>query len=221
MNVFFEFLVLSGMLAFLLTILMHLTRKNTTLIGLYLLQSLMLAFFLGTTAYVEKDMLLVLPAVLALLVKVILAPYFFLRFIKRSKEYFTSRTYLGIPFSLFAILLLSLFLSTRTFPLLATMSAGGAFPLEYMPFYVFGMFLSLFLIVNHKDMLAQIIGILSLENWIVFAGIAVGVRQSLALELGITFDIAVWILIVTIFVSMLHRTSGSMNVAKLTHLKEQ
>lgn len=221
MNLSIEFLVLSGMLAFLFTLLMHLTRKNTTLVGLYLLQSLTLVVFLGVISFLGNDTLPLIPALLTLFVKVIFAPYFFFRLIKGSKEYFTSKTYLGIPLSLLVILGLSVFLSTRTLPAFGGVSEYGIFPIGYTPFYLLGMFLSIFLIVNHKDMLAQMIGMLSLENWIVFASAFVGFKHSLVLELGITVDIVLWILIATIFAAMLQRSHGSMNVADLTHLKEQ
>lgn len=221
MNVLSEFLVLFGMLAFLFTLLMHLTRKNTTLVGLYLLQSLSLVVFMGIIASIEHDPLPLLTALLTLVVKVIFAPYFFFRLIKSSKEYFTSKTYLGIPLSLVAILGLSVFLSTHTLPSFDAITENNMFPIEYLPFYMLGMFLSIFLIVNHKDMLAQMIGILSFENWIVFASIFVGFKHSVLLELGVTVDIVLLILIALIFAAMLQRSHGSMNIARLTHLKEQ
>ena len=52
------------------------------------------------------------------------------------------------------------------------------------------------------------------------AGIAIGVKHALLLEIGMSFDIAIWIIIALIFISRLHQSFGTLRVSHLTHLKE-
>lgn len=219
-DIFAQFLIGFSMLAFMLTIAMHITRRNTTLLGCYLLQSLFLAAFLGTLAVKESDRLIIPAVLFTLIIKVILTPYFFGRLIARTKAYFTARTYLNIPLALLVIIALTLFLSRDIFAPFAMLGDSGLLPVSPYGLYLSGILISLFLIVNSRDVFAQIIGILSLENWIVFAGASLDVKHSIILELGITFDIAVWIVVAAIFIGMIERNFGSLNQSRLIHLKE-
>ena len=82
------------------------------------------------------------------------------------------------------------------------------------------MFLSLFLIINRKSALSQIVGILSLENSIVAFAIFAGLEQSLSLQIGILFDISVWLIIATVFMSMMYTHFGSLDVTDMKKLKD-
>lgn len=215
-----EILTISCVIAFIASIFMHVTRKNTSLITLYALQSLGLVIFLGIISMIEHDRILTVVALMTFIIKVVLAPYFFYAVIKRSKIFFASGTYLGIPLSLFAILLL-MFLSTKLLmPFISSVGENQLFPIVLYPILVSGILTSLYFIVNHRDVLGQIIGILSLENWTMQTGIAIGVKHALLLEIGMSFDIAIWIIIALIFISRLHQSFGTLRISHLTHLKE-
>jgi hydrogenase-4 membrane subunit HyfE len=51
-----------------------------------------------------------------------------------------------------------------------------------------------------------------------FAALA-GLEQSPVLQLGIVFDITVWFVISTMFVSMIYRHFGSLDVTNMKKLK--
>jgi len=68
--------------------------------------------------------------------------------------------------------------------------------------------------------LSQIIGILSLENTIVAFTIFAGLEQSASLQIGIIFDIFVWLIIATVFVSMIYKHFGSLDVTSMKTLKD-
>ena len=70
---------------FLLTIFMHAVRQNTTLVNLYLLQSLLLSFLLILFAIERKEQMLFITAFLTILIKVSVAPAFFYRLINKLK----------------------------------------------------------------------------------------------------------------------------------------
>ncbi len=215
-----EILTIACVAAFVSTIVMHITRKNVTLIGLYALQSLSLATFLGVISWLESDRTLMLVAALTFLIKVVLAPYFFGGMIKRSRLFFAEGTHLGIPLSLAFILVLMFFSTKLLLPFVGVIPGESLLPLMLYPIMISGILVSLFFIVNHHDVLGQIVGILSLENWTMLTGVAIGIEQTLLLEIGISFDIAVWIAISLIFVSKLHQNFGNLRISHLTHLKE-
>ena len=63
-------------------------------------------------------------------------------------------------------------------------------------------------------------GVLSLENSIMAFGLFSMIDQSLLLEMGIIFSISVWIIIATVFISMIYKHFGSLDVTKMKHLKD-
>ena len=81
-------------------------------------------------------------------------------------------------------------------------------------------FTSLFLIINRKDAISQAIGVLSMENSIVAFAIFAGLEQSPMLQLGIVFDIFIWLIIATVFISMIYRHFGSLDTSTMKHLKD-
>lgn len=215
-----EILTIAVIIAFIASVLMHITRKNTSLVALYALQSLGLAVFLGLSAMQNGDRVLTVVALMTLIIKVILAPYFFYAIIKRSKIFFASGAHVGIPLSLVLILGL-MFLSTKLLlPFVASLGSSVAIPVILYPILISGILISLYFIVNHRDVFGQIVGILSLENWVMQTGVAIGVKHTLLLEVGMSFDIAVWIIIAVIFITRLHEKFGTLHISHLTHLKE-
>jgi len=68
--------------------------------------------------------------------------------------------------------------------------------------------------------LSQIIGILSFENSIVVFAVFANLEQSAALQLGIVFDIFIWIMIASVFISMLYKHFGTLNVSSMKNLKD-
>ena len=91
---------------------------------------------------------------------------------------------------------------------------------ELLAIALASLLISLFLIVNRKGALSQIIGVLSLENSIVAFVFFAGLEQSPTLQLGMMFDITVWIVIATVFISMINKHFGSINVTEMNYLKE-
>jgi hydrogenase-4 component E len=200
---------------------MHATRKNMSLVDLYALQSFAFVLFLFVIGYNEGDWILLFVALLTLVIKAIVAPYFFTKLIKGSKIYFASGAHFGIPLSLIAIFILMFFSTKLLAPFLSVIDAEALLPLMLYPILMSGILVSLFFIVNRKDVLAQVMGILSLENWTMLTSVAIGVKHSLLLEIGMSFDIAVWIIIAFMFVTKLHQSFGNLHLSHLTQLKEE
>jgi hydrogenase-4 component E len=160
---------------------------------------------------------MLLIVILVLAIKVFLAPHFFLGFVKRYKTGVSATAYLNLPLTLLLVAALSTFAHSRVFSPLAAIVPENA---AMLSLGIAGMLISLLLMVNRKGMLSQIIGVLSLENSIVVFGLFAGLEQSAILQIGIMFNIMVWLIITSIFSSMIYRHFGALETAEMKSLKE-
>ena len=198
------------------TVGLHLARKNVNEALLYALQSLAIVAMLGVSVWQHNSVGLLVVASVMLVVKVVLAPIFFVRLINRHKLKFSASTYANFPEIIFAIALVLLLVSSSVFKPLTTIVPGNH---SYLVLSLTALFTSILLMVNRKGALSQAVGVLSIENSIVAYAIFAGLEQSAVFELGILFDVFVWIIIAIVFVSMLYRHFGSLDVTKMKHLK--
>ena len=83
----------------------HLSRKNSSCIFFYIVQSLAVSLLLFIPAVREKDVLLMVAAILTMSIKAVGAPFFFYRLIKRHELTFSANTYLSLPLTLIGIAL--------------------------------------------------------------------------------------------------------------------
>ena len=162
-------------------------------------------------------MLLFFVILIIFIVKVVLAPIFFIKLIKKYALVFSVDAYLGTPITLIVITIIIFITNSQKFLPLSNILPDNKILLSLT---LSSIFLSLFLIINRKEALSQIIGILSLENSIVAFSIFAGLEQSPALQLGIIFNIFIWIIIAVVFMSMIYKHFGSLNVSYIKNLKD-
>ncbi len=202
---------------FLTIVYLHVVKKNFDAAAMYSVQSFVIVL-LWLNAYLEtREMSLLLVAILVCIVKVILAPAFFIRLMQRHQVKFSASTYLNTPLTLISIsLLTAVAYSSVLRPLTSIVPAHQTL----LSIALASMFIALFLTINRKGALSQIIGILSLENSIVAFALFAGLEQSFALQVGVLFTVSVWIIIATIFISMLYRHFGSFDVTEMNQLQD-
>lgn len=196
-----EILTLCAGLVFLIALLMNLVRKNTTLITLYLLQSLAAVLALATLASAEGAVGLLYAALLTLAVKVIMAPWFLFRLIRRYSARFSAASYLSMPLTLIVLA------ASTGFAYIVSHSLPGEHA-SAVPVLLSAIFCAFFLMVNRRGALAVVVGVLALENGVVLLAAMLGAAHTFALEFTVAFDIAVWVVIASVFLSMLHREFG-------------
>lgn len=197
---------------------MHLSKKSSLVVSLYMVQSLVVSIFLFSAAFKELSLVLGIVAGLMFVVKVLVAPYFFRRLIDKHQLIFSASTYLSEPLTLIVLAVLTAFTHSQLFKPLAILSNENT---DALLLAAATMLISLFLIINRKGILSQMIGILSLENAIVSFAFLAGLEQTPGLQLGITFDISIWLIIATIFASMIYEKFGPLDVTTLMrNLKE-
>ncbi len=196
---------------------MNVAKKNTTLVTAYLVQSTFLVALLSIQAYQESSFRLFLVVMCMFVIKVFIAPRVFLRFINRSHLNFSASTYLNVPMTLAVLILLTLFAQSEVFsPLFQFVSHA----VQVKIFLAGSVLLSFFLTINRKGALSQIIGVLSLENCIFAFGNFLGVKQAISLEMGILFDLLFWVIISSIFIAMIYRHYGTLDLSELRQLKK-
>lgn len=197
-------------------ILMHLVKKSTNMVGLYLTQSLVVSCLLALSAIINHSTSFFMVALVIFVVKVVVAPRFFLSLIKKHRLRFATSCYLNMPLTLAGLTAIIAVTRSSLFSPLLELNPSNK---EALLLSLSAMLMALFLIINRKGALSQMIGILSLENAIVSFALHAGLEQGPGLELGIMIDIIVWILIGTVFVSMIFKKFGSVDVTEMTNLK--
>lgn len=202
---------------FLTIIYLHSAKKNFGAAIAYGVQSLIIVLFVVGSFFETGRASLLFLGLIILTIKVVVAPIFFSRLIKKHKLYYSVSTYLNTPMTLIVVAILTAVAYSPTFVPLTNIVADAR-PLLQLS--LAAIFLSLLLIVNRKGALSQIIGILSLENSIVAFAVFAGLEQSFSLQIGILFDILVWLMVATVFMSMMYKHFGSLNVTAMSHLKE-
>ena len=218
-NTFPSIILLLDGLAFLLAILMHLTRRNANLVRLYLIQSLFLTVVLVVLGFSLGEKSLLWMALLTFFVKVVIAPVFFFRVLRKIPGAEISATnYLSTPLTLIVVMaLVVLSYSKIIIPLgVLTPEMLGLFSLNLSMVLT-----SIFLLINRRGIFTQIVGILCLENSIVFLSTIIGVKQPVGLEIGMLFDIALWIVVAIVFISMIHTQFGTLSTTPLKKLTEE
>jgi len=202
---------------FLTIIFLHLTKRNLSASVAFSIQSVLVAFFFLNSFLETPDSYLLLVIIFTIIVKVILAPLFFIRLIKKHALAFNVSTYLNVPLTIIIMASLTFLAHLEKFnPLTNIVPAYH----QLLSLALASIFLSLFLIVNRKGALSQIIGVLSLENSIVTFIIFAGLEKSPGMQIGVIFNILIWIMISTIFVSLLYRHFGSLNVTDMKNLTD-
>ncbi len=213
-----QFILFLETLLFSSVILMNLARKNFQVVYLYAAQSLIITFVLFNSALRDMSFLLLAVVMLTFLVKVIVAPYFFSGLLKKHQLHFTASNYFNIPMTLVGLTAITIFSFShflRPLIILAPKNENALLLAMAM------MFASIFLTMNRKGVLSQMVGILSLENAIVSFAFLSGLESSVGPQVGILFDILVWIIIASIFASMIYRHFGSFDVSTMKSLKEE
>lgn len=204
-------------LFFITIVFFHIGKKNFGLAIAYGIQSFVIVLLLVNSFFETGVVSLLFIALLILVVKVILAPAFIIQLIKKHELKFLVSTYANMPLTLIIVAVLTAVAHSSIFAPLVTIIPANK---ELLSLSLSALFVSLFLTVNRKGALSQIIGILSLENSIVAFSFFAGLEQSPALQIGIIFDISVWIVIAAVFISMIYKHFGSLDVTEMSHLTD-
>jgi hydrogenase-4 membrane subunit HyfE len=140
-----------------------------------------------------------------------------MKIIKQSKLNISSSTYLNVPMTIGMLAGISIFAQSEVFSSFSFLLTSI---LQPRLFLFGGILISLFLIVNRKGVISEVVGMLSLENFIYSTSLFLGVKQLVYLELGILFDVLFWIIIARVLVNFIYKHYKSLEVTELSQLKK-
>jgi Hydrogenase 4 membrane component (E) len=196
-------------------------RWIVTNIRLFAVQSFLLAAIAGMIAWFNHAPHIYIAAVLTLLVKVILAPVLLERLVDRIGIRKEIEPIINVP--------LSIMISGGLTLVGYTVAESFNRPEEIAGFRTLGhnalaVAISLFLIgffmmINRRKALTQVLALLSLENGLFLAAISLTYGMPLIVELGISFDVLVAVMVLGILVYRIRETFESMDVSKLRRLR--
>lgn len=196
-------------------------RWIVTNIRIFAAQSFFLAAIAATIAWFNHAPHIYIAAVLTLLVKVILAPLLLERLVDRIGIRKEIEPIINVPLSIVISGGLTLlgYMVAESFH--HPEEAAGALALGHN---VLAVAISLFLIgffmmLNRRKALTQVLALLSLENGLFLAAISLTYGMPLIVELGVSFDVLVAVLVLGILVFRIRETFESMDVSKLRRLR--
>lgn len=207
-------LLASLMLVFQLLLVVQ--RMLITNIRLFALQSLLLAIIAAVVAYAYGAWHLLVVVVLTLLGKVIFLPWLLTRLVRRIKIEQEVRPFVNMPASM---------LICGALTVLAYVVARPFTSLERLGSNTLAVALTLlltgfFLMINRRKAITQVLALLTTENGVMLAAIALTTYgMPLVVEMAIFFDVIVAVMVLGLLVFRIRESFDSMDVSKLNELK--
>ena len=187
-----------------------------TTIRLYGAQSVLLGMVAATTAVSAARHELFVMAALTVAFKGLLIPWFLMRVIDRIGIRREIEPFLNVPVSLLvcAGLTVTGYRASAGFPI------GARGVSHHLVGIALSMLLiGLFLMVTRKKAITQILALLTVENAVFLVAVGVTSGMPLVVELGISFDVILAVLILGILVQRIVGRFESMDVSRLSKLK--
>jgi hydrogenase-4 component E len=205
----------SAALLFITVLIMAASKRISTCIVLFGLQSAVMTAEILAIAYVSRSLEALAVAALVLGVKVVAIPYALFRVvkdIKATREVESSTTASQSVFIAVGLILLS-FLAVQPY-------ARALHVDEDMLAAAIALVLTgAFLMVSRKKALMQIMGLLVLENGIFLAALTTTFGMPLVIEIGVAFDLLMGVLLMGVFVFRIRDTFDHLDVSKLRRLR--
>jgi hydrogenase-4 component E len=191
-------------------------RNVREYVSAYLVQSLVVtaiavAVGIGTLRW---DLFLV--AALTCLVKVLLIPRMLWAVGNRLPEQRERAPMLNVLASLLAALTLT---AVAFFTAPTVVAPGTVLNEPPLAISVALVLIGLFILSVRRHVLAQVVGLLTIENGLFSGALAIVYGMPLLVEFGILFDVLVAVVVLTLLVTLLHRTVTSADTFNLRRLR--
>jgi hydrogenase-4 component E len=185
-------------------------------IRLYGLQSLLLGAVGAAMGLADHRPHLYVTAALTIVLKAVVIPWFLLRVIDKVGIRREIEPFVNVP----ASLLLCLGLTVVGY----RVSLGMAGASQGVPHQVVGVALSmvlmgLFLMVARRKALTQILALLTIENAVFLVAVGATSGMPLVVELGISFDVILAVLVLGVLVNRIVDRFESMDTSRLSNLR--
>ncbi len=211
-----QILQILGALLLLTTFAMVATRLLSGAISSYAVQSFVLGLVAAVVAYFTGSNDLYIVAVLTIIVKCGAIVWILRNVTNRLHVQREVRPYLNIPASLLVCVLLTLL----AFFVSPAVVAPGTFLNEPpLAISIAMVLIGLFILSSRRHAVAQVIGLLTIENGLFSGAIAIAYGMPLIVEFGILFDILIAVIVMSLLVTLIHRELISADTVDLRRLK--
>jgi len=207
-------LLASLMLVFQLLLVVQ--RMLITNIRLFALQSLLLTVIAAVVAYAYGAWHLLVVAGLTLVGKVIFLPWLLTRLVRRIKIEQEVRPFVNMPASMLICGVLTVLASVVARPFTSLERLGSNTLAVALALLLTGFFL----MINRRKAITQVLALLTTENGVMLAAIALTTYgMPLVVEMAIFFDVIVAVMVLGLLVFRIRESFDSMDVSKLNELK--
>ncbi|MDD5109003.1 MAG: hypothetical protein PHC29_05805 [Candidatus Omnitrophica bacterium] len=207
-------IILFGVLV--LTYLMFVAKRMPVLIRSFRCQSFFLFLVTSIMAFDEHQLDLYIVAALLFVIKVLLIPYLLYRIMKKMRVSGDIGLFVNVQLSLLCALGLAYLAWIFSARLVAPSSQAQ---ISILTIAFFAVLAGLFLMISRMSALAQIIGLLVMENGLFLLACAVSGGMPFFVEIAIFFDVFVSVVIMGFFVYRINKLFTHIDVNKLSNLK--
>ena len=211
-----QLITLFASLMLVLQVLLAVQRMLVTNIRLFALQSLLLAAIATVVGYAYGAWHVYVVAVLTLIGKVLFLPWWLERLVRQIKIDQEIRTFVNMPASMLicgALTVLS-YVVARPFTSLERLGSNT------LAVAIALLLTGFFLMINRRKAITQVLALLTMENGVMLAAIALTTYgMPLVVEIGIFFDVVIAVMVLGILVFRSRESFDSMDVSKLNELK--
>ncbi len=207
-------LLASLMLVFQLLLVVQ--RMLVTNIRLFALQSLLLTAIAAVVGYAYNASHVYVVAVLTLIGKVIFLPWRLTRLVREIRIEQEIDAFVNTPASMLICGALTVlgYVVARPFTSLERLGSNT------LAVAVALLLTGFFLMINRRKAVTQVLALLTMENGVMLAAIALTTYgMPLVVEIGIFFDVVIAVMVLGILVFRIRETFASMDVSKLNELK--
>jgi hydrogenase-4 component E len=211
-----QLITLFAALMLVLQLFLVVQRMLLTSIRIFALQSLMLAAIATVVAYYHSATHVYVIAVLTIIGKVLLLPRLLNRLVRRINIIQEIEPLLNAPTSMLICGGLTLlgYIVARPFTTLEKLGNNT------LAIAITLLLTGFFLMFNRRKAITQVLGLLTVENGVMLAAVALTTYgMPLVVELGIFFDVMVAVMVLGILVYRIRESFASMDTSKLSQLK--
>jgi hydrogenase-4 component E len=211
-----QLITLLAAIMLVLQLLLVVQRMLVTNIRLFAVQSLLLAAIATVVACAYDAWHVYAVAILTLIGKVVFLPWTLTRLVRRMKIDQEIQPFVNMPASMLicgALTVLS-YIVARPFTSLERLGSNT------LAVAITLLLTGFFLMINRRKAITQVLALLTMENGVMLAAIALTTYgMPLVVELGIFFDVVVAVMVLGILVLRIRETFASTDTSKLSELK--
>jgi len=199
-----------------LQLLMAVQSMLVSNIRLFALQSRLLAGIAAVVGYAYSAWHVYLVALLTFVGKVVFLPWLLERLVRQLKIEQEIRPFVNVPGSMLLCGALTVLAYVVAHPVTSLERLGSNTLAVALALLLTGFFL----MINRRKAITQVLALLTMENGVMLAAIALtSYGMPLVVEIGIFFDLVTAVMVLGILVYRIRESFASMDVSKLNQLK--